>query len=186
MKYQVEENQSRSPKQKHTPTRFQASAACMRGLKLHRTQSTTGAENTTNNAPRNLTFGVHRRQSVGKEHHGTSTTPTSTTIAHGRDDAGISPPPHMSQDSTIGRLGRRLDTGLSFRLDAFAVDIPDTDAAATALGTPVAPPPPPPLGRTDRTLLSTLNMEAESDTSSPASIASPKNASHLMEKQSKC
>ena len=85
----------------------------------------------------------------------------------------------MSQDSTIGRLGRRLDTGLSFRLDAFAVDIPETDAATAALGTPVAPTPP--LGRIDLTLLSMLKMEAESDTSSPASIASPKKASHLLE-----
>lgn len=87
-------------------------------------------------------------------------------------------PSHPSQETMIGRFGRRLDTGFSLLFGPFFTDIPDTDAAAEALGTPPAPPP---LCRTDLMLFATLNMEAESDTSSPASIAVPNNASQLSE-----
>lgn len=57
----------------------------------------------------------------------------------------------------------------------FLATEPATDAVA-ALGTPAAP-----RCLTDITLLSKLYIDAESDISSPASIADPKNASQLNE-----
>lgn len=65
-------------------------------------------------------------------------------------------------------FGLSFDTGLwttSFFTDSAAADTADTAR--------------PPRCLADMTLLSTLYMEAESDISSPASIADPKNASQL-------
>lgn len=76
--------------------------------------------------------------------------------------------PHPSEGMTTGRLGLRADTFLSLR-----------GAAASAAAAPA----PPGLADLKLILSSALYMEAESETSSAASIASPKNASHLYQSQ---